>query len=359
MPTFWQKGYSMVCKNCGARLKDNAKRCSNCGAVVESNHIDINRYADYGEHSDSPSRHRAKMVFGIIIAIIVAIALGVGSYMFFDYQHANKSAPELSFKTGTGIANDKKMIYLTIDDSSKIAYIHGVKLYDGDVTKPALKKADPISTDYQYTKNQEDSFRAIFFYADDLGVKKGSDYTYTFEMTFGFAEDTNVYTYNKVISFNGDINEDATKVIFDYSYKEELPSTIATTTTTTQASNEQTTAPDSTDISYIYNSFWFTSPYSNGDNHYISCWKFNQNQTISVTNYSYENKAWKTTSATIKYTVSGNTLTVDDGESESATYQLNPKELSIKELTDNNSVATTLTSRKYNSLSNVEDFFGM
>ncbi len=352
----------MVCKNCGARLKENATRCSNCGTIVESQYtIDITKYASPDTLSEKYLiRKRRRRFFKIFVAIILVLALGLGSFFFFDYLHENKSAPDLYFESGTGIINDEKIVYLVLNDATSLEFIHGVKLYDGDITKPLAKKSDPISTDYQYTKSAEDSIRSIFFYTDDLGVKEGKNYTYTFEMTFGFADDTNFYTYQQVVDFSGDINDDISDFIFDHSLKEEIPSELTTSTTEpdTTATTQQTNEP--VDMGFIYNSFWFTEPYTEVDKHYISCWKFNQGGTISVTSYTYANGKWETRLSTIKFTIDGNKLNVDDGEGEISTFVVNSKEFSIKQVGgEYDNVEMELTSRKYNSISNVEDFFGM
>lgn len=359
----------MKCKNCGARLNPDSNICPNCGAssdgyVLMNSDVEAR---DYRRQSKSSVKTGASRVIRSIIVFVLVLALVGGSYYYFQYKHINKDAPKLSFTSATGVINDdQKIVYLTIDDSSGIEYIHGVSLYEGDTTKLSIKKPEPVSTAYEYTKDVGEAVRAIFFYADDLGIKAGNQYTYTFEMVFGFAEDTNFYTYQKVIEFDGDINEDASDKVFDHSMKQELelpevtkPSTTAPSTTEQSQSTTQQT--DSDDLSFVFSGFWFTEPYRDADNMQISAWKFNTNATVDVTSYNYTSAGWEKIESTFVCEIKGPYIYVKDGDNgEVSTIKLNPADQSVVQRNDEDTKTEMIfTQRKYNSIKNVEDFFGM
>lgn len=359
----------MICENCGAKIKRDTEICPNCGAVVKGFVLSSTDYGAINYRRDVEEARRKKgpfsnpVVRGIIVFILV-LAIGCGSYFYFDYKHNTKPAPELSFNSGTGIINDERIVYLTFKDAYSVEFIHGVKLYNGDVTKPSLKQADPISTDYEYTKDISDAFRSIFFYADEIGVKKGQDYTFTFEMELSFVSDSNFYTYQEVVNINGDINKDASEIIFDHSMDEKLPFDENTITTRPAESTTQqeTTSSTTADYSFVYSGFWFTEPYHDADSYSIAAWKFNTNKTVDVTSYSKSgNDDWQVVNYTFPYEDNGEYLLVKDGDNgETSTIKLDADKSSVSQYDDEDSTdVMTFTNRKYNSIKNVEDFFGI
>ncbi len=93
----------MTCKNCGAKLKPNAKVCQNCGApcgdddgyyVLSSD--GYGNYADYGE----PERRKPHIVRTVLFIIVVIASLvailyftGLGEQWGLPFFDKNSDAP--------------------------------------------------------------------------------------------------------------------------------------------------------------------------------------------------------------------------------------------------------------------------
>ena len=359
----------MKCNNCGARLADNAKVCQNCGAFIDDKDGYVlltsdDKMLDVSSSYDKPKKKNGFIRF-LSIVLTLAIIGGGAYYYFTNIYDPSPNKPSLNFKTGSGIINDdEKIIYVLLSEDSSIEYIHGVSLYDYDKTDKKAEKKDPVLKNYEYTKSIDSTFRAIFFDVQDLELSEESN-TYTFEMKFSFNDSADIFTYIQPITFSSDISEDVSDLIFDHSQIEETTLAIEKTTeaateeTTTKA--PETTAASTTDYGFIYNSYWYTEPIENGEEYIISALKFNKDNTYVSTNY-YKNgtENWKVTTYKGKYQIKDGYVVVDNGEAtESTYYKIDTANNSLFEEGEDNEALSTLTSRKYNSIKNAEDFFGI
>ena len=218
----------MNCKYCGARLSDNASICPNCGKMVDENEGYILLSSDQMQYEDVYTSDNKKKKKGsgvkwfFSILLTLAIVAG-GAYYYFNYIYEPEpEAPAITFNGGSGVINgNEKVIYVTFDDSDNAAnveYIHGVKLYPYDKTvEGATGKS--VTSDYEYTKNIDSSFRAIFFDTEDL--KLSDENTYTFEIMLSFYGDEKVYTYDATVDFGKKIKGNVADTVFDHSMKEE------------------------------------------------------------------------------------------------------------------------------------------
>jgi hypothetical protein len=352
----------MNCKNCGARIKDNAKVCPNCGAFCDDDTGYVlltsdDKMDDF--YSNEPEKKKKNSSFKFILSALLVIAIvGAGAYYYFTNIYDGNKSPQLTFSTGSGIINgDEKVIYVTVNNDSKIEYIHGVSLYQNENGEKSDKS---VSSDYQYTKNIDSTFRAIFFDTDDLNLKEGEDYTYTFEMNFSFIGSDKIYTYTQDITFNSEITDDVADVIFDHSLDDTTTTTAQQTTTTTTTTSAQTTSTAVKNNDFIYNGYWFTEPYHDADSYTIYAIKFNNNNTYTSTCYYKDGDAdWQVTTYSNSFIIEDGYLVVDNGEgTETTTYKIDSEKSSLTQEFDQEEVET-LTNRKYNSIKNVEDFFGM
>ena len=220
----------MNCKNCGAKLKDSARVCPNCGAFVddESGYTMItadDRIDDFYSSEKKPQPKKRLRRF--LIALLVILLAGGGSYLYFGYiAPMNHKAPEMSFSTGAGLINgDEKVIYAAIDDKGDMEYIHGVSLYRTPPSDPSASSEtgqEPLLTslDYEYTKNVDDTFRAVYFDTADLDLNKNEEYTYYFQIAVSYLGSDRHYYYTCSVNFSGDITEDVSDIIFDRSMYE-------------------------------------------------------------------------------------------------------------------------------------------
>lgn len=357
----------MNCKNCGAQINSDLKKCPNCGAKCDSDDgyfLLTTNEREYEIYDDS--NERKKRILPFILAAVFIVLVAIGSYYYFSniYEKDDNEQVKMTFFEGSGVINDnQKVIYVALDDNSKVQYIHGVSLYDYDTNDKAHEKKEAVSTDYEYTKNIDDSFRAIFFFTDDLGIKEGEDYTYTFEMKFSFIGSDDVYTYTQDVQFNGNISEDISSVIFDHSFDEtnDITTSMTNGEEETVLQNSSTQAAGNVDnIDYIYEGFWFTQPVKEEDSYIIYALKFNKNNTYTSTYYyKNRNEEWKISNYNGKYSIEDGCIVIDNGESSEKTYyKLNSTQKTIIEEVDSQTAAS-LTNRRYNSVKNAEDFFGI
>lgn len=354
----------MNCKNCGARLKENSKVCPNCGAFIDdgSGYVlltDNYRSEDvYSDIIDKPQKKHSVLKY-IISLILVAAIVGAGAYYYFTNIYNTDDKPSLSFTSGSGIINDDEpVVYVGLPENSRIEFIHGVELYDYDKTDLKVKK-DSISSSYEYTKSIDGSFRTIFFDTSDITVSENT--VLTFEMKFSFVDSEDIYTYYKIVELTENQTENIADIIFDHSLDERVdtgnePPTSeskaeeSTTEKSTTAAAPKKETPATQNISYIYNSFWFTEPVSDDGTYDISAIKFNNNGTYNETQYHKQGDGkWKRTNLKGKYEVRDNAVFTTDSEGQTRSY---PIKSSSKALDG-------LTSRKYNSIKNAEDFFGL
>ena len=359
----------MNCKNCGARLKENTKVCPNCGAFIDDNEgyvlltSDDTMFDIYADNEPPKKKKKGSGVIRFLSALLTLLIIGGGAYYYFiNFYDPTPDKPALSFESGNGIINDdEEIIYVLLSENSKIEYIHGVSLYDYDKTDKNAQKKDAVSTDYEYTKNIDSTFRAIFFDADKLNIKDGNN-TYTFEMNFSFYDSDEVYTYNQVINFSSEFTLDASDLIFDHSQSEKTTSQSEATAkqeeSTTKA--QSTTEASSDGYDFIYNSYWYTEPFQNGEEYIINAIKFSSDKTYTSTNYYKNgNESWKVSNYNGTYEIKDGYLVVNNGEAtESTYYKIDTKNNTLFE-EENNQPISTLTSRKYNSIKNAEDFFGI
>ena len=356
----------MNCKNCGAKISDNAKMCPNCGVMIneDEGYILLTADDDYYDYTKDGAQKPKKKGSGLrwFISILLTLAIvGGGAYYYFNniYQQ-EQEVPPVSFDGGAGIINgDEKIVYVTIDNPSNIEYIHGVTLYDeGRHTDDGALR---IYDRYEYTKSINDSFRAIFVDLDD--VSETSDFElqpsnrFTFKILFSFSGDDEIFEYTKTVSFTDDISDDVSDIIFDHSVDgttkaDEKKDTEKTSDdkddkkeTTTEKEVKTNAAPD-----FIYEGYWYGEPNKDGDTYTIYAYKFSKGGKYTATKYSKKGGAdWKVTSDSGSFELSDYALALDDEE-----YLIDSENESLEAENGNK-----LTARKYNSVKNAEDFFGI
>ena len=349
----------MNCNNCGARVKDNAKICPVCGALLddEANYTLLatdERYDDIYSAAEKKSRGWLKTL--IVTLLVIAVAGGGAYYYFWHNRPKERVAPIVTFTEGSGIINrNEKVIFVGVDNSD-IEYIHGVNLYEGDITSKAedseAQKPEPITSDYEYTKNLDSTFRAIFFDTEELKLNKNKEYTYTFEMYFSFVGSDEIYPYTKVVTFSGNIKDDASDSVFDHSLTEDTAKEESSTEPTTE---ESTTEKKTGSADFIYDGYWYTSPYTDGDNRSISAFKFGTDKTYKITHYDKKGEEdWVIYSEEGRFDIDGDTLLLDDGTQ----LIFDSEKEEIFEESDGKKT-NSFTKRKYNSSLNAEDFFGI
>ena len=348
----------MNCKNCGTRVSDNTKICPNCGAMLDENEgyvLLTDNDTEYEDFYSSDKKGKKKKGSGVrwFLSILLTLAIiGAGAYYYFENIYDKPvEAPAVTFEGGTGVINgDEQIVYVTIKDNTNIEYIHGVTLYDeGRHTNDGALR---ITDKYQYTKSINDSFRAIFFDLKDMELQDNN--TYTFEMQFSFSGDDTVYDYSKTVTFSKDVSEDVSDIIFDHS-TEETTTAVETETITeaTTKAEETTTAAETGNVGFVYDSYWFTEPDKDGDELTIYAYKFSKDNTFTLTKYYKDgNNDWEVTSSSGSIEVTDYSVTVKGKNTFEYIIDADSKSLESES-------GVKLTSRKYNSVKNAEDFFGI
>lgn len=342
----------MNCKNCGTKVSDGTKICPNCGSLIDESEGYVLLTSDSMDFEDYDSGKEKKKGGGFLwfisIVLTLAIIAGGAYYYFTNIYEKEDPRPALTFETGTGVINGKEQIlYATIKDGENIEYIHGVRLYDFDTTN--LEEAPaPVTTDYQYTKSINDSFRAIFFDTKELELNKVN--TYTFEMDFSFSGSNEVYTYTATVNFKRPIKGNVSDIIFDHSVddnKNESSEEIITNKST-EDTTEAETENENTDAEFVYSSYWYGEPQKDGDRQTIYCYKFDKNGSYTATKYFKDGKSdWVTTVDGGTFEASDFSITLDGKE-----YLIDPTNQTLK--ADD---GKELNKRNYNSIENTNSFF--
>ena len=335
----------MKCKNCGANIENPRGVCPVCGcAVVQDEGVSLgNIKYDSAKYDYAPVNKKKRF---IIASIVIILIFAIASFVLFYVQSLKIPQPEMSFTTGQGIINnDEHIIYAFIDDSSHLEYIHGVKLYEGEVDENTIKISKPVLSDYQYTKSVDEGFRAIFFDLDELNLEEQGNYTYTFQMTFSFVGDENWYTYYETVNITGSTNLDVTKIIFDYSMLD--------------APNVNNTTASSDPLDFVYDGYWYTQPVQSQDTFTIYSLKLNKDNSCVITKYTKSGESnWKVETEKSTYTLEDEKLSVDFGNNHTESYVVDTKNKTIA-VSGTSDKKVLLTQRKNNTLKNAEDFFGV
>ena len=335
----------MKCKNCGANIENSRGVCPVCGcAVVQDEGVSLgNIKYDSAKYDYAPINKKKRF---IIASIVIILIFAIASFVLFYVQSLKIPQPEMSFTTGQGIINDDEhIIYAFIDDSSHLEYIHGVKLYEGEVDENTIKISKPVLSDYQYTKSVDEGFRAIFFDLDELNLEEQGNYTYTFQMTFSFVGDENWYTYYETVNITGSTNLDVTKIIFDYSMLD--------------TPNVNTTTASSDPLDFVYDGYWYTQPVQSQDTFTIYSLKLNKDNSCVITKYTKSGESnWEVETEKSTYTLEDEKLSVDFGNNHTESYVVDTKNKTIA-VSGTSAKKVLLTQRKNNTLKNAEDFFGL
>ena len=348
----------MKCKNCGARLGADETTCPNCGAITDTDSgytiITADDRVEDLYSNDEKKPHKGLRLL-IVLLLVVALAAG-GSYLYFHYiLPLQQARPELTFTTGTGVINEEEpVVYLKLDNAQDMEFIHGVSLYDG----PA--EGEPLTTDYQYTKNVDATFRTIFFYTDGLNLTEGQEYNYTFVITVSFHGSDRRYDYEQPVTFSGTITDNAAPIVFDHSMYERADNenydgaAVSEETTVAETTEAETTTAATADISFIYQGFWYGMPVENGDRQAIDSYQFVDGGAFTVTHYTKEgDEEWTTSMQNGTFKEDGGELTLTlNGETQLINVNGNTLTLTGTGVTDG-----ALTARKYNSVINADDFF--
>lgn len=343
----------MNCKNCGTKVSDGTKICPNCGSLIDESEgyvLLTSDSMDYEDYSSGGKKKKKGSGFVWFISIVLTLAIiGGGAYYYFTNIYEKEDPrPALTFETGSGVINgNEQIIYATIKDGENIEFIHGVRLYDFDTTN-LNDTPVPVNTKYQYTKSINDTFRAIFFDTNELQLGKTN--TYTFEMDFSFSGSSEVYTYTATVNFGKDIKGDVSDIIFDHSVSGENETTEAeeTKTETTTEAEEETENEGAADAEYIYTSYWYGEPQTDGDRLTIYAYKFDKNGSYTATKYFKDGSSdWVTTVDGGTFEASDFSITLEGKE-----YLIDSEGKTLK--TDD---GKELAKRNYNSIENTKSFF--
>ena len=339
----------MICKNCGAQMKDKARVCPVCGAFVddESGYTlltaddKLDDYYSYDPYARPPKR-RGRTALLLLLAVVVIALSSVGGLYFMNNIAPKLSPnPAVSMQTGSGIINEnEKVIYVTLSNKD-IVRIHGVSLIDSKLDSNAV-----ITSDYEYTKNVNDTFRAIFFDTKELELKSGKTYEYEFEIKLSFNGDERIYTYRQPIKFDGNISGDAADIVFDHS--------MSDGTAANSGDAAQTTQKKKAKIGFIREGFWYTVPESRDGVNTVAALEFLSSGKVNRYTYTQEDEGeWKRADASGKYTLDSDILTLTIGND---TLQVKVDGKKLIQLKDGKP-AGELASRVYNSAINAQTFF--
>ena len=328
----------MNCKNCGAKIRDNERVCPNCGAFVDDGSgytllTSDERLDDF--YSSEQSKPKKHFRFFLVLLLVIALSAG-GAYVYYSYiQPAIDKKPSMSFTSGTGIINaDERVIYVTLDNGTDVEYIGSASLSAGE-TK--------LTESYEYTKNIDSSFRAVFFDTEGLTLEDGAECTVN--LTLGI--NGKGYEYSTSLTFEANTDSDASDLVFDHSM-----STIDSDSVveTTEAATTQTTEAQSND--FIYKGYWYTAPVTNGDTLTIDAYRFDEDKTFSVTTYTKKGNAdWSATADSGNYEIEDGYITVSDIH---VKIDYSASTLTVE---GDSAYKGKMTNTVHNSLVNAQNFF--
>lgn len=351
----------MKCKNCGASLRDNARVCQNCGAFVEDEKGYTLLSSDDAYDLPAPKRRKTKKSkkgFGFfIILLLVAAIAGGGSYYYFTNIYSPKpQKPELSFSQGTGVINgDERVVYVRFNEPADVQFIHRVSLYNYDKTQKGAPDDSPVTNNYEYTKSIDSTFRAIYFDTENLKLTQDVNYTYTFEISLSFIGSEDIYSYEVPVSISSDFSKDVSAEIFDHSMDRdgEAPKV----TQSSKKDDGKSTSAGVKNADYVYEGYWFTAPVREGQRQSISSYKFNKDNTFVKTDFvKASGSDWNISTSKGSYSIEDGYVIVEQSDQSKAQhYKINANDKSL--IKDGSADGEALTSRKYNSVTNVEDFF--
>lgn len=334
----------MNCKNCGARLDENSSICPNCG--IKTGEFVLFAGDGRSEFEEENFVAKKKNPFVTIVSIILSIAILAGGGYFALSKYLNPPKPEMTFESGYGIINgDQPVIYVTLGDNAQLEYIHGVNLYAYDKSEDG-SIGEVLTSDYEYTKSVDGTFRTIFFDASEFDVEPTEENTYTFEMSFSFVDNSKIYVYTQTVDFPNQITNDASEIVFDHSME------VEKTTQPTTEPEQTTEAKDLTedDIKFLQESFWFMPAYTDNESYSISSIAFKGNGNCEFTHYYMKKgSSWRVTNSKGTYEIKGSAVFVTDSEGKTESYTVDADKKTV----------SGLEQRKYNSTKNAEDFFGI
>lgn len=351
----------MKCKNCGAALKDNARVCQNCGAFVEDSKgytllTSDEAYDSSGSRKRKSKKSKKGFGFFIILLLVVAIAGGGSYYYFTNIYSVKPQKPELSFSQGIGVINDdERIVYVKFNKASDVQFIHSVSLYNFDKTQKGAPDDSPVTNNYEYTKSIDSTFRAIYFDTENLKLTQDVNYTYTFEIKLSFIGSDDIYTYEVPVKVNSDFSKNVSDEIFDHSMDKSVDSPAVTQSS--KKDDSKTTLPDVKNTDYVFEGYWFTSPVREGQRQSISSYKFNKDNTFVKTDFVKDSgRDWNISTNKGSYLIEDGYVVVEQSDdSKSQHYKINANDKSL--IKDDSANHESLTNRKYNSITNVEDFF--
>ena len=181
-------------------------------------------------------------------------------------------------------------------------------------------------------------------------------------MSFSFIGSDRLYTYQHPVTFTANFKTDASDIIFDHSLSGETAVSLPDDGESSDTESDEKTTEESTepaDISFVYESYWYTEPLTEGNLRIISAYRFNNDGTYSVTDYSKDGSAdWVVSSKDGSYTLDNGCIVLeDDGTGIRPRFRPGADGALTEE--KNGETVQTLTARRYNSIANSEDFFGI
>lgn len=287
----------MICKNCGAQLDEGVMLCPNCNTKIEQNDAfsliaeDENEPKQSFEKEqsiDTVMRKRQKrgMIAFSIFTIVLLICSAVFPYMYFSDKLSKQEDPVLEFTSGCGVINkNEQVVYAGFVDSAIVQYIQGVELYNESDGKPV---GDIISADYEYTQSIDNSFRVIYFDAENLDIGPSDTASLVFVIKLSVYGDDNIYTYYQNATFDYTTTTDISDIVFDHSQDVDVTVTLPKEQTTRELPTRVTTTID---ISFVFEGYWYAPVVDDGETKSITVYQFirNDERDCNITRYTLDN----------------------------------------------------------------------